>query len=853
MGIIRIMQGQEFKYIRNCFGKDDVFLPQYKLAARCAEEIVRFNSQAIESEECLNNIIAFTGDRGQGKTSAMLTFTGELIHKKDKSDIGFGEKTQSCQFYELELIDPSTFEDMHNVVEVVVTKMYNAYMEAWHGRKKSSSAETYQEPHHDILKSFQAVYEGLSLVRNPRKFDDLEQDYEGTIAKIARAGDSAKLKKNMKRLVDQYLGFFSAGNGNNDRFLILPIDDLDVNITLAYKMMEQIRKYLILPNVILIMAVKADQLQYCVELQFRREMALLIGKEHRIIDQEPIDMATKYVAKLIPDARKIVLPQLRLLVGEIEEQDPFDVEYLINGENLFAKSEIMDKNCNYTFEARLLTKIYEYTGLVFVRSEKQVHPLVPQTLRELVNFVSVIGKMQLGAYLRNLEIFEDYFLNTWVTARLDDGYVRNIRSLFEVQTPVLHLTLCGILLDKLENLTAYTLDTLENENKDKTFNSLKKSIREKAEAELSMSDVIGLLNFLENHYTDQKVKLFTFSVRTIYSIIMRKMALNEKNNELIAFVGGSVLGRNVVPSKNLEKYIFSQTPRIDDMVQSNASEGSSRVNFAFNSKAYLEVAGDYLSKAAMGGQSEKIFSLLFFCSFSGNFKYFTSANGGFDKKPKFLLDNLFISPLYDCNKKFSLDDSLEYYEAPDHTPQRAVISKVTTNLELLEFLYKYCSDRKDPRQAATDAVHIRHFLNNLNIAAKEYLFEELFDHECINWVVTSFERFWACRIAADSILNSKKIELLYNKITSYKLGRACEHRTFQQRIEELLKLYESAGLSGLDDVRVILNQLEELLSISTGQDNAEKIDKTLRVSYNDCIDSWLNMLAKILNTKGDEA
>lgn len=45
MKTIKIIHRQEFKYIRNCFGEDDVFLHQYKLAASCLEDIVHTNSQ----------------------------------------------------------------------------------------------------------------------------------------------------------------------------------------------------------------------------------------------------------------------------------------------------------------------------------------------------------------------------------------------------------------------------------------------------------------------------------------------------------------------------------------------------------------------------------------------------------------------------------------------------------------------------------------------------------------------------------------------------------------------------------------------------------------------------------------
>lgn len=802
-----------------------------------------------ENEDSLSNIIAFTGNRGQGKTSAMLTFVNELMCNKGNSSICFGEKTKTIQFLELDVIDPSTFEDMHNIVEVIVTKMYNAYREERRKRKKDDGAELETAFHIKMLESFQSVYEGLSLVRNPRKFDDLEQDFEGTISKIARAGDSAKLKQNMHALVAQYLEFFS----KNDKIsiLVVPIDDLDVNISLAYKMMEQIRKYLILPNLILIMAVKIEQLRYCVELQFRKEMALLIEKKQRIFDEEPIDMANKYVAKLIPDARKIALPELHLLISKDEDNESFEVEYMINGKNIFSEPEKATKGAKYTFENKLLALIYKTTGIVFVCSQKQVHPIVPHTLRELVNLASVLGKMGNDISLENLEIFEDYFVNTWIPSQLDDGYVRDIRSLFLVQTPALHLLLCSILLDKLENIIAYTLDTFGEDNKEKVFSKLKEFIFKKSQTEISLGDVVSLLNFIENRYTDQAVKLFVFSVRTVYSIIMRKMVLNKQTGQLSAFVGSSVFGKSIIPSKAAQ-YVFDRSSRINNIVQSNAAGDASRVEFPYDAKTFLGLSGDYLTKSVEKEQSKNISMLLFFSNFSEDFKYFISGNNAYNKNPIFSLENLFISPLYDYNKKFSANSA--YSVSKDGVPfdlnlKRETISAATTNLEFMDFLYDYCRRRKDPGRTTTDVEHIRNFLNNLNHAANEYLFQDMFNKEHIDCVVTSFECFWEFRTDLKTISSADEIISLRQKIEKNKLSKILRNDTFQTRAKNILELCENNAFMKNDVAQKVLTNIKKQLSVSMEQKATEKIKTDVKINFNSYISDLLKTLEKI----GDEA
>ena len=54
-------------------------------------------------------------------------------------------------------------------------------------------------------------------------------------------------------------------SGNGKKKLLIAIDDLDLCNANAYKMAEQIRKYLIIPDVVIIMALKIEQLQMCVQ------------------------------------------------------------------------------------------------------------------------------------------------------------------------------------------------------------------------------------------------------------------------------------------------------------------------------------------------------------------------------------------------------------------------------------------------------------------------------------------------------------------------------------------------------------------------------------------------------------
>ena len=106
----------------------------------------------------------------------------------------------------------------------------------------------------------------------------------------------------------------------SDTQLLIAIDDLDLCNQAAYKLAEQIRKYLIIPHVVIVMAVKNDQLQLAIQEKNINEYKELIRYTKKTdnmgirneLDNEIKNMAERYVAKLIPIARRIYMPKMQI-------------------------------------------------------------------------------------------------------------------------------------------------------------------------------------------------------------------------------------------------------------------------------------------------------------------------------------------------------------------------------------------------------------------------------------------------------------------------------------------------------------------------------------------------------------
>ena len=214
-------------------------------------------------------------------------------------------------FSEPMVMDPSMFDDVHNVLDIVLATLYKKFREKYDSDNQCLSVDDREK----LLDQFQKVYRSVSLINNQAKMLDDEYDYEGNISKLTKLGESTELRNELKKLIGLYLKFMLGSNGERGRLLIA-IDDLDLCSVNAYKMAEQIRKYLIIPNVIIVMAIKVEQLQLCVqEENFRSYRNIIDVGEKLGISSEISGMAERYVAKLIPRARRIYLPKVQTILN----------------------------------------------------------------------------------------------------------------------------------------------------------------------------------------------------------------------------------------------------------------------------------------------------------------------------------------------------------------------------------------------------------------------------------------------------------------------------------------------------------------------------------------------------------
>ena len=191
---------------------------------------------------------------------------------------------------------------------------------------------------------------------------------------------SVKLRKEIYDLVKTYL------ETQKKNFLAISIDDLDTNIQNGFAIVREIHHYLMLPNIIVILSAKMEQLSNLVEQQYFSDYKLILEKDIWL-DNSPAEMAIKYLQKVFPVTHRIQMRPLPLynlsdITVDINENEKSNEE----------PSETPDKKPNLTEE--FLKLIYRKTGIILIKDDNGAHPLIPLNLRALSQTMHLLNGLE---------------------------------------------------------------------------------------------------------------------------------------------------------------------------------------------------------------------------------------------------------------------------------------------------------------------------------------------------------------------------------------------------------------------------------------------------------------------------
>ncbi|PXY00857.1 hypothetical protein DF185_13240 [Marinifilum breve] len=524
--------------------EESFFKDIFNRAAQVTADILKLDPKVskqkshffVNQENEYNNIISFCGERGTGKSSAMITYARSLININDAEYIKTVKvndelKLSDFNFKSLEVIDPSMFEKGENIFEIILAQLFLSF----ENELKDLDSNKKLNEKRELLEAFEKVYENLQTVRkNGKKYDGEALE---TLSKLACG---ANLRNNFKELVNLYLKFIS--NSERESILVIAIDDFDLNVEAVAEMAEQIRKYLMIPKVVILMAVNIELLNQ--------------AKKNDIMDKMPLEyqndmdtneyhyIATRFTSKFIPEKNRLYLPNLKFS----------------NNTNLIKiNGEVKG------IEEFVLEEIYEKTGIILVANRNESPLIVPETIRELKHLLHFLDRLDTIVPLHlnpdennrrilksNLSKFNTYLTEYWATVNLSEEYKNLLKELDRIDFSQKNQFVISKVINKYHIDFAKTRKTKANSDIEALYKAVPNSesigtafikVIDKSNnyANISIGDVIKFFKSLISMHNSAEDKLLYLIFKIKYSsYIIDDLIVEKKHRNTICLINGFV-------------------------------------------------------------------------------------------------------------------------------------------------------------------------------------------------------------------------------------------------------------------------------------------------------------------------
>lgn len=478
--------------------KDVLFASQYKEALKLLEQYLVSVKPSLDYKkdeprptllsDNVNNIIAFVGERGTGKTSCMLTMADMLLDTTRRKALFEYNHVRETPFFEIGMIEPSYFDAEHNILSIFIAKLFQSYTR-WRENNEIVDTDAVEE----LMNAFAETQRHLTFMLD----DKMNEDDLDRLVVFSAAVD---LKNDVYKLVKCYKHLLKM---DDDSKLLLLVDDIDLNTEDGSRMAELIRKYFIQPNIVVFLSVKIEQLAMVKRQDFLKAYANVL--ERKMISSEEIEgMVERYLAKFIPQSRRIILPELNKL---------YDEEIQIVDYSGHIKNYPSVKEC-------VCQLIFQKTRFLFYNTSYRVSDIVPSNLRELIQLIGMLVAMPeywsgdpLTEHPYNKVLFKNYLFTDWIMNNIRQTQQDGVEDILrEDQMALLNSKVVKFLKQQYA-------DVLGKENFADKYYELYAIVDDRNVAyNISVGDVLAIIDVLSRKYVNEYDQRLFFLLKSLYSI-----------------------------------------------------------------------------------------------------------------------------------------------------------------------------------------------------------------------------------------------------------------------------------------------------------------------------------------------
>ena len=283
-----ILLGEYYKKIANLIEDRIDEVNSYKRAGFDIDNI---------NEVKMHDAILVYGSRGNGKSTVMINLK-DFITGDYRSDETEGRLKNKVKIFET--IDPTIQEEDEDFLLVILSAILKEVEN--HQDEKYSKRDGFYDSLESVLKIVEAT-------RSKKKDDiDIFDKFYGLKSGVGLAEELHNLFKYTKDIF-------------NVDILIIPIDDVDMNLKQGYQIADSIRKYMSSPYIIPIVAFNIRQMRVVTKFHKYKEFNLKIDSKFESDELSFLQsLPNDYLSKVFPPNRRIYLKSVFEILKEATEK-----------------------------------------------------------------------------------------------------------------------------------------------------------------------------------------------------------------------------------------------------------------------------------------------------------------------------------------------------------------------------------------------------------------------------------------------------------------------------------------------------------------------------------------------------
>lgn len=382
---------EESKYAHDFDESQNIHIIEYKRVKELVDNQINQitkNSQTSEDDKEApkkigilhqHNTISIFGGRGSGKTTFILNILRYISGKKEKEEI-------------LGIIDPTQMEEKEHVF-LVVLSLINKKVTDKIEKMESCSSSAICCDKREWKKSLSKLAKGLPTLEkiDTKLYENWDDDNYIIERGLESVTAAYNLEDNFHNLVDLALRIIGKD------FFVLAFDDIDVNMSKGWPVLEIIRKYLTTPKLIILLSGNLTLYSYNVRLHQWKQLSELRKFDRFDFLKQVNQLEGQYLLKILK-------PENRIHLMSLQESK------LLYGVSYYLKKTKADEDKETQIESEYIRRL----ELLGINSTKQVFMdyLLGLSIRSQISILSNLGNN--GVYSQI-----DAFISRMMAAKID--------------------------------------------------------------------------------------------------------------------------------------------------------------------------------------------------------------------------------------------------------------------------------------------------------------------------------------------------------------------------------------------------------------------------------------------------